>query len=426
MEYVEGPTLRSLLREGPLPVKDALRYATEIAEGLGRAHECGLVHRDIKPENLILASEHVKILDFGLAKIVEKRDEAITETISGIETISGQSSVDGMIVGTPAYMSPEQARGDRVDSRSDVFSFGSTLYEMVTGTPPFHGHTHHDILASILRDEPTRPSDLNREVPFELDRIIRRCLKKQPEDRYSDTRDLLAEFRDLETEFSSRNSRMGTSDRAVQVQSIRIPTDSDVQKYDAKLQDLLHGIEAPMPRPQRRSWQSIRWVLPLVVGVVGLALFSTRAWHRNQETDIPIMQAYHLEAPGVSAESLESVAMMLARKEDFVDAKWVAERALEIRKRTMGPEDVGVAGSLAILATLSRETEDYNSAEQLYRRALAIWEKKSGPVLPERYAGTLLEYSVLLRRMGMIRQADSLRTRAEAIKARRDSLNLPP
>jgi serine/threonine-protein kinase len=137
----------------------------------------------------------VKILDFGLAKLVEKRDEAATLSMTAE---APSLTLKGEILGTPAYMSPEQVRGEPVDSRSDIFSFGVTLYEMATGKAAFRGPTHQDTLAAILKEEPPPSLELNREVPSELNRIISRCLRKAPEERYNDTRDLVAALKDLQ------------------------------------------------------------------------------------------------------------------------------------------------------------------------------------------------------------------------------------
>jgi tetratricopeptide (TPR) repeat protein len=165
---------------------------------LATAHQSNLVHRDIKPDNVMVAKNgHVKVLDFGLAKLVEKRDEAAT--LSMTAEAAPSLTLKGEILGTPAYMSPEQVRGEQVDSRSDIFSFGVTLYEMVTGRAAFRGPTAQDTLAAILKDEPPQSVELNQDVPAELNRIISRCLHKRPEERYNDTRDLVAALRDLQT-----------------------------------------------------------------------------------------------------------------------------------------------------------------------------------------------------------------------------------
>jgi serine/threonine protein kinase len=188
MELVEGETLRALIEKG-VSVSEGVRIAREIARGLGRAHEKGIVHRDLKPENVMVTRhDEVKILDFGLAKLREpsaaKPGAASEETTSNL---TGQ----GRLLGTPAYMSPEQARGVEVDARTDVFSFGVVLYEMVAGGRPFVGQTTQDVITSVLRDTPARPSVQNPDVPTEIERVIYRCLEKERDARYASGQELL-------------------------------------------------------------------------------------------------------------------------------------------------------------------------------------------------------------------------------------------
>jgi serine/threonine-protein kinase len=183
MEYVSGITLRETLRlSGPLSIGEVLRVGRAIADGLAAAHEARIVHRDIKPDNVIVASDGaVKVLDFGAAKLRDRREEpAAPANEATLET------QEGLIIGTPAYMSPEQAKGAPVDVRSDVFSLGVTLYEMTTGQRPFEGKTALDLLVAIDRDEPLRVSRRRRGVPTGLDRIILRCLAKDPAERPAD------------------------------------------------------------------------------------------------------------------------------------------------------------------------------------------------------------------------------------------------
>ena len=196
MELVEGETLRSVIQRGCLAIPQALRFATEIAEGLARAHRSNVIHRDLKPENVMIGHDgHPKILDFGLAKILEDREQQPTvSNIEQAETLQTELTRRGAILGTPAYMSPEQARSETVDARSDLFSFGCMLYEMVTGKTPFRGKTHMDTLAEILNKKATPPSRLNPSVPPELDRLITRCIEKDRERRFQTTDELLAEL----------------------------------------------------------------------------------------------------------------------------------------------------------------------------------------------------------------------------------------
>ena len=198
MEVVEGRTLRAHLGGRALPVRETLRLAVEMAEGLARAHQGRVVHRDLKPDNVIVGADgHVKMLDFGLARLGHEPEAAGSAELSRLDTLSRELTREGTVLGTPAYMSPEQARGRPVDARSDLFAFGVTLYEMVTGGPPFRGQTTTDTLSAILRDEPVPASQVNPEVPPDLDRIIGKCLQKDPAERYQDTRDLVVDLRHL-------------------------------------------------------------------------------------------------------------------------------------------------------------------------------------------------------------------------------------
>jgi Tol biopolymer transport system component len=189
MELVEGRTLREFTRHGPLPLKRALDFASQVAAGLAQAHEAGVVHRDLKPENVMISKEGVaKILDFGLAKRMPFEGDASP----GETTLTNE----GSIVGTVGYMSPEQAAGRPVDFRSDQFSFGSILYEMATGARSFQKKTSVETLSAILNEEPKPVGQLNPEAPLALRWIVERCLAKDPERRYYSTKDLA---RDLDT-----------------------------------------------------------------------------------------------------------------------------------------------------------------------------------------------------------------------------------
>jgi tetratricopeptide (TPR) repeat protein/TolB-like protein len=215
MELVEGVTLAEALGDQPLPRRYALRYAVEIAEALSRAHKAGVVHRDLKPDNVIVGPDrHVKILDFGLAKLAEP--PVTDEQATRMQTISADRTRAGRILGTPAYMSPEQARGLNVDARSDLFSFGVMLYEMITGRPAFRGDTATDTLLAIVRDQPTPLTGLVPDAPSELERIIAKCLEKAPEDRYQHADDIAVDLRRLKRETDSQSvSRISEAARAV-------------------------------------------------------------------------------------------------------------------------------------------------------------------------------------------------------------------
>ena len=189
MEYVDGSAMDKLIGRTGLPVEVALRYATQVADAMACAHAAGIVHRDLKPGNLMVDKTGlVKVLDFGLAKSSVMANSAAAETLT-------VGTTPGTIVGTVAYMSPEQAEGKAVDARSDIFSFGSVFYEMLSGRRAFEGDSSAALLASVLRDEPKSLSELKPDTPPEVRRIATRCLQKKPEKRYLDGAELARDLK---------------------------------------------------------------------------------------------------------------------------------------------------------------------------------------------------------------------------------------
>jgi predicted ATPase/tRNA A-37 threonylcarbamoyl transferase component Bud32 len=205
LEFVEGETLRELLCADGLPMHKVIPIAVQIAEGLAKAHEQGVIHRDLKPENLMVSAEAVKILDFGLAKLELGKEER-EDDVATVTDLSPGTTTTGLS-GTPRYMSPEQAGGQGLDFRSDQFSFGLVLYEMVTGRHAFKRKTQALTLAAILRDEPKPIVALNPLVPPPLCWVIERCLSKEPEKRYFSTRDLLRDLIAIRDRLSDLHSR---------------------------------------------------------------------------------------------------------------------------------------------------------------------------------------------------------------------------
>ncbi len=202
MELVEGESLDTLLASGGLPLSRFFEISVPLSEALSAAHERGIVHRDLKPSNVMVTREgRVKVLDFGLAKR-EPADSDANLTNTPTESRAELTS-EGQVFGTVAYMSPEQARGGKVDARSDVFSLGVLLYQMLIGQRPFQGVSAADIISSILRDKAPSVTDLRADVPPHLARILRRCLEKDPRDRYQTSRDVFNELRELRAETSS-------------------------------------------------------------------------------------------------------------------------------------------------------------------------------------------------------------------------------
>ena len=196
MEYLEGETLSERLAKGPLPVDQVLRYGVEIADALDKAHRQGIVHRDLKPGNVMITKSGVKLLDFGLAKAmaqpVQQSGMTALPTVMG----SGQNlTQEGTILGTFQYMAPEQLEGREADGRTDIFAFGCLLYEMATGKKAFSGGTQASLISAILRDDPQPISQIAPMAPPGLDRLVKRCLAKDPEDRWQNAADLGSELR---------------------------------------------------------------------------------------------------------------------------------------------------------------------------------------------------------------------------------------
>ena len=205
MELVEGRTVKVLIQARELDLLGAVEVASQVAGGLQKAHDAGIVHRDIKPENVVVTPDgHAKILDFGLAKLLEPvaaTSSPAGDELSHMDTLAKTQA--GFVLGTLRYMSPEQARGQTVDHRSDIFSLGVVLYEMVTGQLPFSGSTPLDTLHAIAFEE-TRPvTALRPNLPASLQRVVTRCLRKKASDRYSEARELIGDLKTVQREVES-------------------------------------------------------------------------------------------------------------------------------------------------------------------------------------------------------------------------------
>ncbi len=198
MEYVEGKTLHAVISRQGMKVSEVLRIAIPIADAVARAHTAGIVHRDLKPANVMVGSDGaVKVLDFGLAKLVAFEPGSPDHETMSDDGDAVPLSRPGSVAGTAGYMSPEQAIGEEVDARSDIFSFGAVLYVMVTGRRAFAG------LASVVRDQPKAPSEVVPSVPKELDRVIQRCLRKEPERRFQHMLDVKLELEQIKEDSDS-------------------------------------------------------------------------------------------------------------------------------------------------------------------------------------------------------------------------------
>lgn len=187
-ELLEGRSLREELNSGALPTRRSVEYATQIAQGLAAAHEKGIVHRDLKPENVFVTHDgRLKILDFGLAKLAKLQAAADEDATLGS---AAQETSPGMVLGTVGYMSPEQVKGEPADARSDIFALGSILYEMLSGQRAFRRDTSAETMTAILKEDPPEISTLSKPIAPALERIVRRCIEKKPQQRFQSARDL--------------------------------------------------------------------------------------------------------------------------------------------------------------------------------------------------------------------------------------------
>ena len=286
-EYIEGDTLRQRILREPPSLEDATGIATQIAAALSAAHDAGIVHRDIKPENVMIRGDGiVKVLDFGLAKLIEKQPAADSEDA----TLAYGKTLPGMLMGTVTYMSPEQARGRDVDTRTDIWSLGVLIYEMVEGHNPFEGETPSDVIAAILKTDPAAPV----RAPYELSRIMRKTLEKRPDERYQTIKDLLLDLRNFarQVQFESEAARVNLSGSG-RVDSLRGASGSRVSWGPGR--ETHGGVAATVdtqtslarPRPSR-----------MLLGVAGLVLLAIAAG-----------AAYFAFAPA-STRSIRSLAIL--------------------------------------------------------------------------------------------------------------------
>ena len=302
MEFVDGRTLRVLLESGPLSIRKALQLACQVADGLAKAHSAGIVHRDLKPENIMVAKDgFVKLLDFGLAKLMPR-----AESSSNTRTATVWDSHPGAILGTAGYMSPEQARGAELDYRSDIFSLGLILYELVTGTAPFRRDSTAQTLAAIIEDELPPLTDANCKAPMPLRWVIERCLAKDPEERYSSTLDLA---RDL------KNIRDHLSDTAIS------------------------GSTSPVVRAKPS-----KWIIPAMFAIAGLVLGAILMAVLRPEATIsipsvrPITFSGNDFSPSVSPDG-RTIAFVSAREGVFqIWLKQIATGSETVL--TQGPDDI--------------------------------------------------------------------------------------
>ena len=299
-EYVDGETLRTRLKPGRMKIDDALDVAQQTAFALTAAHGAGILHRDIKPENIMVRHDGiVKVLDFGLAKLLEDRAREMIDHEA--DTRALVLTDPGRVLGTPAYMSPEQARGQDLDARTDIWSLGVVLYEMVAGRAPFRGETKSHTVVSILETEPAPLATLAPDAPAELQRIVRKALTKDRDSRYQTARDLMNDLKSLRRDLDIQSEMRRSS-----APEISDPDSAVNQKFPAKDSEGAASEQATSlaePRPPRSDRQhpegSIRYRIGALLAMLILAVGALGTWYYFQR-----------QTARVTADSINSIAVM--------------------------------------------------------------------------------------------------------------------
>jgi non-specific serine/threonine protein kinase len=313
-EFIEGVTLRAALASGRMSAHEALEIAVQVASALAAAHDAGVVHRDIKPENIMLRPDgYAKVLDFGIAKLTEDR----ASDGHRIETTALLQTRPGLVLGTAHYMSPEQARGQKVDARSDIWSLGVVLYEMVAGSPPFRGETPSDCIAAILTAEPAPLSSVSLNAPAKLESILQKALRKNSDERYQTIKEMLNELRTLKAKLEAESSLSPTKSIG----------DSNASEIN---------------RPKRRVFVTLVAAVLAAVAVASFFFFFTPAASSNEKS-IAVLPFENLSEDKSNAYFADGIQdEILTRLSKIADLKVISRTSTQRYKKThQKPSEIG-------------------------------------------------------------------------------------
>jgi serine/threonine-protein kinase len=293
MEYVDGTTLRDKIHKEHEELSKLLRTLQHVAEGLAKAHDAGIVHRDLKPDNIMITSDgHAKVLDFGLAKLIEPQTTT-DRVLSGEEpTILQQSSTPGLILGTMGYMSPEQAQGKtkEIDHRSDIFSFGCILFETITGQRPFTGKDHIELLNKLIREPAPPLTAFNPKASPDLQRIVRRCLAKDPDQRYQNIKDVAIELKDVRRELQEsgiESTASPVSSASSEAQTIWKSENTRVQSQRATAESPARASSAEFIVNKLKRHKTVA-IAGAVLILIAAAAFGIRSYLHARGTEVAV------------------------------------------------------------------------------------------------------------------------------------------
>ena len=373
MEYVEGTTLRQRMRSQNMKLGDVLDVAIQIADALTAAHEAGIVHRDIKPENIVIRPEgYVKILDFGLAKLTERHKRAIHATMS---TLLFNSS-PGTVIGTAAYMSPEQARGIPVDERTDIWGLGVVLYEMASGNPPFKGETATDVVVAIVeRDQPPISQHVEG-TPPELERIVKKALRKDRNERYQIVKEMAIDLRSLrrELEVNSLLDRSLTPSTTNGSDYARASSGREKIDHTNEVKAARTTIHTPDDR-RSRTWMAVAVFAAIALATVGFAFYKLRT-QPAPKTRLPFanVEVTKLTTNGnalFAAMSPDGKYVAYVTSESGKESLWLRQVAINSNAQLVPPREgryLGVAFSPdGDFVYFGYAGSDRNDAGQIYR-----------------------------------------------------------